>query len=76
MGDKKEFAPGEEFKAKVRAFDPEKHKLIVTLREETPRPKTNTPKRAPKADTQGNVLKSEDKVSHTLGDFINLDDFK
>lgn len=76
MGDKKEFTPGEEFKAKVRAFDPEKHKLIVTLREETPRPKTNTPKRAPKADTQGNVLKSEDKVSHTLGDFINLDDFK
>lgn len=76
MGDKKEFAPGEEFKAKVRAFDPEKHKLIVTLREETPRPKTNTPKRAPKADTQGNVLKSEDKVSNTLGDFINLDDFK
>lgn len=77
MGDKKEFAVGEEFKAKVRVFDPEKHKLIVTLREEAPRPKFNNgPKRSQKADTQGNVLKSEDKVSNTLGDFINLEDFK
>lgn len=74
-GNKEEFVPGEEFEAKVRVFDPEKHKLVVTLREEAPRPKTIT-KRAPKADTQGNVLKSEDRVSNTLGDFINLDDFK
>ena len=72
FGEKKEFAEGEEFQAKVRVFDAPKHKLIVSLKQEAPKV------RAPKKQNNDNELKymSQDKVSNTLGDFINLDDYK
>ena len=71
FGEKTEFVEGEEFTAKVRVFDPEKHKLIVTLKAEAPKVK-HTKKPAEKEIT----YLSQDKVSNTLGDFINLDDYK
>lgn len=71
FGEKTEFVVGEEFTAKVRVFDPEKHKLIVTLKAEAPKVK-HTKKPAEKEIT----YLSQDKVSNTLGDFINLDDYK
>ena len=72
FGEKTEFAIGEEFTAKVRVFDAPKHKLIVTLKVEAPRVKL------PKKQNNDNELKymSQDKVSNTFGDFINLDDYK
>ena len=72
FGEKTEFAEGEEFTAKVRVFDAPKHKLIVTLKVEAPRVKL------PKKQNNDNELKymSQDKVSNTFGDFINLDDYK
>ena len=72
FGEKTEFAEGEEFTAKVRVFDAPKHKLIVTLKVEAPKVK------APKKQNNDNELKymSQDKVSNTFGDFINLDDYK
>ena len=74
FGEKTEFAEGEEFTAKVRVFDAPKHKLIVSLKVEAPKPQ-----RAPrKQNNKDNDLQymSQDKVSNTLGDFINLDDYK
>jgi len=71
FGEKTEFAEGEEFTAKVRVFDAPKHKLIVTLKVEAPKVK------APKKQNNDNEVKySQDKVSNTFGDFINLDDYK
>ena len=72
FGEKKEFAEGEEFTAKVRVFEPEKHKLIVTLRVEAPKVK-HAPK---KSNNDEEKFASQDKVSNTFGDFINLDDYK
>ena len=74
FGEKTEFAEGEEFTAKVRVFDAPKHKLIVSLKVEAPKPQ-----RAPrKQNNKDNDLQymSQDTVSKTLGDFINLDDYK
>ncbi len=71
FGEKTEFVEGEEFTAKVRVFDPEKHKLIVTLKAEAPKVK-HTKKPVEKEIT----YLSQDKVSNTFGDFINLDDYK
>ena len=74
FGEKTEFAEGEEFTAKVRVFDAPKHKLIVSLKADAPKPQ-----RAPrKQNNKDNDLQymSQDKVSNTLGDFINLDDYK
>ena len=73
FGEKTEFAEGEEFNAKVRIFDAPKHKLIVTLRAEAPQVKFV--KKANDNDLN-KYMKSQDKVSNTLGDFINLDDYK
>lgn len=75
FGEKKEFEIGEELTAKVRVFDASKHKLIVSLRPEPdPRPKhTNTKKNN---NVNEDKIVSQEKVSNTLGDFINLDDYK
>lgn len=74
FGDKKEFAEGEELTAKVRVFDPSKHKLIISLRAEAaPRPKHVNTKRS---NNNEDKIVSQEKVSNTLGDFINLDDYK
>lgn len=75
FGDKKEFAEGEELTAKVRVFDPSKHKLIISLRAEAaPRPKHVNTKRS--NNNNEDKIVSQEKVSNTLGDFINLDDYK
>lgn len=75
FGDKKEFVEGEEFTAKVRVFDAPKHKLIVSLRAEVaPKPRAAAPKKA--NNNSGDQFVSQEKVSNTLGDFINLDDYK
>jgi len=73
FGEKKEFVEGEEFQAKVRVFDAPKHKLIVSCKVEAPKPKP-----VKKVNNNDNELKfaSQEKVSNTFGDFINLDDYK
>lgn len=74
FGEKKEFEVGEEFNAKVRVFDPEKHKFIVSLREEVSQPRFT-----PRKNNQNNDLNkymNDEKVSNTFGDFINIDDYK
>ena len=73
FGEKKEFAEGEEFQAKVRVFDAPKHKLIVSCRVEAPKAKP-----VKKVNNNDNEVKfaSQEKVSNTFGDFINLDDYK
>ena len=73
FGEKTEFAEGEEFAAKVRVFDAPKHKLIVSLKAEAPKVKFV---KKEKENELSKYLNSQDKVSNTLGDFINLDDYK
>ncbi|MBO7536360.1 MAG: hypothetical protein J6T34_04385, partial [Bacilli bacterium] len=60
----------QEVTGKVRAFEPERTRLIITLREDAE-------KAAPKADKKefGKYMKN-DKVTNTFGDFLNLDDYK
>ena len=72
FGEKKEFAEGEEFEAKVRVFDAPKHKLIVSCKVEAPKPR---PVKKPREDKEV-TFASQEKVSNTFGDFINLDDYK
>ena len=63
-------AEGQEVTGKVRAFEPERTRLIITLREETE-------KVSPKADKKEfNKYMKNDKVTNTFGDFLNLDDYK
>ncbi|MBO4623047.1 MAG: (d)CMP kinase [Bacilli bacterium] len=61
---------GQEVTGKVRAFEPERTRLIITLREDVE-------KATPKADKKefGKYMKN-DKVTNTFGDFLNLDDYK
>ena len=61
---------GQEITGKVRAFEPERTRLIITLREDAERV-------TPKADKKefGKYMKN-DKVTNTFGDFLNLDDYK
>ena len=74
FGEKKEFAEGEEFEAKVRVFDAPKHKLIVSCRVEAPKAK---PVKKVNNNNDNEVkFASQEKVSNTFGDFINLDDYK
>ena len=74
FGEKKEFAEGEEFQAKVRVFDAPKHKLIVSCRVEAPKAK---PVKKVNNNNDNEVkFASQEKVSNTFGDFINLDDYK
>ncbi|MBP5408181.1 MAG: (d)CMP kinase [Bacilli bacterium] len=72
-GEKTEFAVGEEFQAKVRIFDAEKNKLSVSMRE--PRPKVERENKKPNNEVN-KMLKNQDKIGSTFGDFINLDDYK
>ena len=72
-GEKTEFAAGEEFQAKVRIFDAEKNKLSVSMRE--PRPKVERENKKPNNEVN-KMLKNQDKIGSTFGDFINLDDYK
>ena len=63
-------AEGQEVSGKVRAFDPERTRLIITLREEREYS-------APKAEKKEfNKYMKNDKVTNTFGDFLNLDDYK
>ena len=63
-------AEGQEVSGKVRAFEPERTRLIITLREETERV-------APRADKKEfNKYMKNDKLTNTFGDFLNLDDYK
>ena len=72
FGEKTEFAKGEEFSAKVRIFDPEKNRFLVSMRE--PRPRVEKEK---KGNNEVNkMLKNQEKIGSTLADFINLDDYK
>ena len=74
FGEKKEFAEGEEFEAKVRVFDAPKHKLIVSCKVEAPKAK---PVKKVNNNHDNEVkFASQEKVSNTFGDFINLDDYK
>ena len=74
FGEKKEFAEGEEFQAKVRVFDAPKHKLIVSCKVEAPKAK---PVKKVNNNHDNEVkFASQEKVSNTFGDFINLDDYK
>ena len=74
FGEKKEFAEGEEFQAKVRVFDAPKHKLIVSCKVEAPKAK---PVKKVNVNQDNEVkFASQEKVSNTFGDFINLDDYK
>ena len=61
---------GQEVTGKVRAFEPERTRLIITLREDAK-------EAAPKADKKefGKYMKN-DKVTNTFGDFLNLEDYK
>ena len=73
FGEKTEFAEGEEFQAKVRIFDAEKNKLSASMRE----PKPREPRENKKPNNEVNkMLKNQDKIGSTFGDFINLDDYK
>ena len=72
-GEKTEFAEGEEFKAKVRIFDASKNKLSVSMRE--PKPRVERENRKPNNEVN-KMLKNQDKIGSTFGDFINLDDYK
>lgn len=72
-GEKTEFAAGEEFQAKVRIFDAEKNKLSVTMRE--PKPRVERENKKPNNEVN-KMLKNQDKIGSTFGDFINLDDYK
>ena len=73
FGEKTEFAVGEEFQAKVRIFDGSKNKLSVTMRE--PRPRVEK-KPASEKNEMNKMLKNQEKIGSTFGDFINLDDYK
>ena len=61
---------GQEVTGKVRAFEPERTRLIITLREDSERvaPKENR--------KEFNKFMKNDKVTNTFGDFLNLDDYK
>ena len=72
-GEKTEFAEGEEFTAKVRIFDASKNKLSVSMRE--PKPRAERENRKPNNEVN-KMLKNQDKIGSTFGDFINLDDYK
>lgn len=72
FAEKTEFVAGEEFDAKVRAFDPEKNRLLVTMRE--PRPKEERYKRSNDFSDMSKLLKGQEKMSSTFGDFLNEED--
>lgn len=72
FGEKTEFAEGDEFEAKVRVFDSEKNRLLVSMREARPRVE-----RRPRENNEVNkLLKNQEKIGSTFADFINLDDYK
>ena len=57
-----ELVAGKEIKVKVRVFDPEKNRLVVSMRDAEERvEKENFNKYA----------KSQDKMTNTLGDYLN-----
>lgn len=60
------FTEGQELEAKVRVFDPIKTRLVITMKEDKSLDKNSINK----------YLKSQERVTSTFGDFINLDDFK
>lgn len=61
-----EFVEGQELDAKVRVFDPNRTRLIITLKEEQTLDKNSVNK----------LLKSQERVTSTFGDFIDLEEFK
>ncbi len=68
FGEKTEFAVGEEFQAKVRVFDSEKNKFLVTMREPKPREERIVTKRN---DNEVNkMLKNQDKISTSFADLL------
>ena len=74
FGEKTEFAEGEEFEAKVRVFDSEKNRLLVSMREA--RPKVEKERKPRQNNEVNNLLKNQEKIGSTFADFINLDDYK
>lgn len=74
FGEKTEFAEGEEFEAKVRVFDSEKNRLLVSMREA--RPKVEKERKPRENNEVNKLLKNQEKISSTFADFINLDDYK
>ena len=53
---------GKEIKVKVRVFDPEKNKLIVSMRDAEERVER---------ENFNKYMKSQDKMTNTLGDYLN-----
>lgn len=74
FGEKTEFAEGEEFEAKVRVFDSEKNRLLVSMRE--PRPRVERERRPSEGNEMNKLLKNQEKMNSTFGDFFNPEDFK
>ena len=66
FGNVTEFTPGETIEAKVKIFDPSRTNLLITLRNEVTMDRNAVSK----------LLKSQEKVTSTFGDFIDLDEFK
>ena len=66
FGNVSNFTVGETINAKVRLFDPAKTKLIITLREDSPMDRNVVNK----------LLRSQEKVTSTFGDFVDLDALK
>ncbi len=60
------FTVGQVIDAKVRVFDREKTRLVITLKEDNTLDKNSINK----------YLKSQERVTSTFGDFFNSDDFK
>ncbi len=71
FAEKTEFAEGETFTAKVRIFDGEKGRLLVTMREARPRVE-----RKSENNEVSKLLKNQEKLGGTFGDFIDLKNYK
>lgn len=61
-----EFTEGQELEAKIRVFDPSKTRLIITIKEDNSLDKNSVNK----------YLKSQERVTSTFGDFIDLDNLR
>ena len=71
-GDKTEFAPGDEFEAKVRLYDPKQYRLTVTVKE--PRPREERIRRSNDVSEMSKYLKNQEKMNATFADFLDKED--
>ena len=71
-GDKTEFAPGDEFEAKVRLYDPKQYRLTVTVKE--PRPREERIRRSNDVSEMSKYLRNQEKMNATFADFLDKDE--